>query len=149
LRRRERLRRLHPGHSGGPAASGTAGKRKMSRTARNLEHRTGGRDRSRLPGLPASGRRRVRGGESRGVDVMNDLHNRRIFLRAAAAASAAWATADLAHVEEALAWAGHQAGKGDATLTVLTRAQADVLDALTSRILPSVDGRPGAHEAGA
>jgi gluconate 2-dehydrogenase gamma chain len=80
---------------------------------------------------------------------MNDLHNRRTFLRAAAAAGAAWATADLAHVEEALAWAGHQAGKGDATLTVLTRAQADVLDALTSRILPSVDGRPGAHEAGA
>jgi len=80
---------------------------------------------------------------------MNDLHNRRTFLRAAAAAGAAWATADLAHVEEALAWAGHQAGKGGPTLTVLTRAQADVLDALTSRILPSVDGRPGAHEAGA
>ena len=36
---------------------------------------------------------------------MNDLHNRRAFLRAAAAAGAAWAAADLAQVEEALAWA--------------------------------------------
>ena len=80
---------------------------------------------------------------------MNDLHNRRTFLRAAAVAGAAWVTADLGQVEEALAWAGHQTGKADAALTVLTRAQADVLDALTSRILPSVDGRPGAHEAGA
>ena len=79
---------------------------------------------------------------------MNDLHNRRTFLRAAAVAGAAWATADLAHVEEALAWAGGQAGKADATLTVLTKAQADVLDALTSRILPAVDARPGAHDAG-
>lgn len=79
---------------------------------------------------------------------MNDLHNRRTFLRAAAVAGAAWATADLAHVEEALAWAGGQVGKADATLTVLTKAQADVLDALTSRILPAVDARPGAHDAG-
>jgi len=80
---------------------------------------------------------------------MNDLHNRRTFLRAAAIAGAAWVTADLGQVEEALAWAGHQTGKADAALTVLTRAQADGLDALTSRILPSLDGRPGAHEAGA
>ena len=80
---------------------------------------------------------------------MNDLHNRRTFLRAAAVAGAAWVTADLGQVEEALAWAGHQTGKADAALTVLTRAQADVLDALTSRILPSLDGRPGAREAGA
>ena len=80
---------------------------------------------------------------------MNDLHNRRTFLRAAAVAGAAWVTADLGQVEEALAWAGHQTGKADAVLTVLTRAQADVLDALTSRILPALDGRPGAHEAGA
>ena len=80
---------------------------------------------------------------------MNDLHNRRTFLRAAAVAGAAWVTADLGQVEEALAWAGHQTGKADATLTVLTRAQADVLDALASRILPSLDGRPGAREAGA
>ena len=32
---------------------------------------------------------------------MNDLHNRRTFLRAAAVAGAAWVTADLGQVEEA------------------------------------------------
>ncbi len=41
---------------------------------------------------------------------MNDLHNRRTFLRAAMAAGAAWAAADLVQVEEALAWAAGQAG---------------------------------------
>jgi Gluconate 2-dehydrogenase subunit 3 len=81
---------------------------------------------------------------------MSDLHNRRTFLRAAAAAGAAWATADLLQVEEALAWASHQAATaGAAGFTALTKAQADVVDALASRILPAVDGRPGAHEAGA
>ena len=79
---------------------------------------------------------------------MSDFHNRRTFLRAAAAAGAAWATADLVQVEEALAWANQQAAKSDAAVTTLTKAQADVVDALTSRILPSIDGRPGAHEAG-
>jgi gluconate 2-dehydrogenase gamma chain len=83
---------------------------------------------------------------------MDDVHNRRMFLRAAAAAGVAWAAADLAQVEEALAWAGQQARsaktRGPSSLTVLTKAQADVVDALTSRILPAVDGRPGAHEAG-
>jgi hypothetical protein len=34
---------------------------------------------------------------------MTDLHTRRMFLRAAATASAAWAAADLVQVEEALA----------------------------------------------
>lgn len=80
---------------------------------------------------------------------MNDLLNRRAFLRAAAAASVAWAAADLTQVEEALAWASQQATSPAAdALRTLTRAQAEVLDALTSRILPSVDGRPGAHDAG-
>jgi gluconate 2-dehydrogenase gamma chain len=82
--------------------------------------------------------------------MMDDLHNRRSFLRAAAAAGVAWAAADLVQVEEALAWASHQVAKGNeaAGFSVLTKAQAEVLDALTSRILPSVDGRAGAHEAG-
>ena len=80
---------------------------------------------------------------------MSDLQNRRAFLRAAVAAGAAWAAVDLVQVEEALAWAGHQAAKEDASLSALTREQADVVDAVTSRILPSVEGRPGAHEAGA
>jgi gluconate 2-dehydrogenase gamma chain len=34
-------------------------------------------------------------------------------------------------------------------MSVLTPDQAAALDAMTTRILPSVDGRPGAHEAGA
>ena len=55
---------------------------------------------------------------------MNDLQNRRAFLRAAAAASAAWAAADLSQVEEALAWAAHQAGQGRTGFTVLTADQA-------------------------
>lgn len=80
---------------------------------------------------------------------MIDLHTRRAFLQAAMATSAAWVAADLAHVEEALAWAGHQATTpGRRDFSVLTAEQAKVLDSLTSRILPSVDGRAGAHEAG-
>ena len=81
---------------------------------------------------------------------MNDPHNRRMFLRAAMAAGAAWAAADLVQVQEALAWAAGQAATNGATaLKALTKTQADAVDALVSRILPSVDGRPGAHEAGA
>lgn len=92
---------------------------------------------------------------------MSDLQNRRIFLRAAVAAGAAWTVADVIQVEEALAWTAQhnerqqqqhqhaqQAAPARAVTKVLTRAQADALDAMTSRILPSVDGRAGAHEAG-
>jgi len=81
---------------------------------------------------------------------VNDLQSRRAFLRAAMAASAAWAAADVLQVEDALAFASQQVGAAPAaSTTVLTLAQAEVVDALTSRILPSVDGRPGAREAGA
>ena len=85
---------------------------------------------------------------------VNDLHNRRAFLRAAVAAGAAWAAADLVQVEDALAWAGqqaatHGAGAAPAAAGALTKAQADVMEAMLSRIIPSVDGRPGAREAGA
>jgi hypothetical protein len=80
---------------------------------------------------------------------MEKLQSRRTFLRAAGAAGAAWAVADLLQVEAALAWAAQQANtEGPRVLAALTQAQADVIDAMTSRILPSVDGRPGAHEAG-
>ena len=80
---------------------------------------------------------------------MDDLQNRRTFLRAAAAASVAWAEGDLVQVEEALAFAARQVQASDAAgFSILTKAQANVIDALTSRILPSLDGRPGAHEAG-
>jgi len=84
---------------------------------------------------------------------MNELHNRRAFLRAAVAAGAAWAAADLVQVEDALAWAGqqtaHGAGAPSTAAQALTKAQADVVEAMVSRIIPSVDGRPGAREAGA
>lgn len=66
------------------------------------------------------------------------------------AAGAAWSAADLVSVEEALAWAAEQAtGRGRRDFTVLSAADAEVLDALASRIIPSVDGKPGAHDAGA
>jgi hypothetical protein len=78
-----------------------------------------------------------------------DLHDRRAFLRAAIAAGAAWATTDLGDVEAALAWSGDQAKSRTATATALTPAQAKVIDAVTARIIPALDGRPGAREAGA
>ena len=79
-----------------------------------------------------------------------DLHNRRAFLRAAVAAGAAWTAADLLAVEDALAWAADQTAKtgSSGSFTVLSAADAEALDALSARIIPSVDGRPGAHEAG-
>jgi gluconate 2-dehydrogenase gamma chain len=82
---------------------------------------------------------------------MLDLQNRRAFLRAAIAAGAAWATADLAQVEEALAWAHDQnaAPAPARRLSVLTTEQAAVVEAMTGCILPAVDGRPGAAECGA
>ena len=82
---------------------------------------------------------------------MGDLHNRRVFLRAAAAAGAAWAMADLAQVEDALAWAAQHAAsteKGTPRFSALTPGQAEVIAAMSARILPSVDGRPGARDAG-
>jgi gluconate 2-dehydrogenase gamma chain len=80
--------------------------------------------------------------------TMLDLHDRRSFLRAAAA-SALWATADLLDVEAALAWAGTQKAKPtDAAISALSASQGSALDAMTSRIIPAVDGRPGAHDAG-
>ena len=79
---------------------------------------------------------------------MLDPHDRRTFLRAAMAAGAAWATTDWIEVEQALAWSSAQPRPGAAP-TALSPAQADVVDAVTARILPAVDGRPGAREAGA
>jgi gluconate 2-dehydrogenase gamma chain len=80
---------------------------------------------------------------------MDGLLNRRTFLRAAAAAGVAWAAADLGQIEEALAWATRQAGEPvRPPTTVLTIAQAEAVDAMTTRILPAVDGRPGAHDCG-
>lgn len=81
--------------------------------------------------------------------VPADLHDRRTFLRAVAAAGVAWAAADIAAVDDALAYAAQQAAGGTPALGVLTRAQADALDAAAARIIPAMDGRPGAREAGA
>lgn len=78
-----------------------------------------------------------------------DLQNRRAFLRAAVAAGAAWTAADFLGVEEALAWAADQTARPAAGgFTALSAADAEAIDALASRIIPAVDGRPGAHEAG-
>ena len=80
---------------------------------------------------------------------MDSLLDRRRFLQAAAAAGVAWAAVDVALVDDALAWAAQQSASTGAATQALTKAQADVVEAMTSRILPSVDGRPGAREAGA
>jgi gluconate 2-dehydrogenase gamma chain len=81
---------------------------------------------------------------------MIDLQNRRSFLRAAMAAGVAWAAADLVDVEEALAYAVQQAAPGAPTVPpAFDAAQGAVVDALVGRLIPAVDGRPGAREAGA
>jgi Gluconate 2-dehydrogenase subunit 3 len=81
---------------------------------------------------------------------VTDFHARRAFLKAAVAAGAAWAAVDLFEVEDALAFASQQTSSNVAAQTrALTPAQAEVVSALTSRILPAVDGRPGAGQAGA
>jgi len=81
---------------------------------------------------------------------VTDFHARRAFLKAAVAAGAAWATADLSEVEDALAFASQQASATvGAQSRTLTPAQMEAVSALTSRILPAIDGRPGAAEAGA
>jgi gluconate 2-dehydrogenase gamma chain len=81
---------------------------------------------------------------------VTDFHARRAFLKAAVAAGAAWATADLFDVEDALAFASQQTSANVAAQTrTLTPEQAEVVSVLTSRILPAVDGRPGAGQAGA
>ena len=78
-----------------------------------------------------------------------DLHNRRAFLRAAAAAGAAWSAADLLSVEQALAWSAEQTTtKAAGSFTALSAAEAETIVALTSRIIPSVDQRAGAEQAG-
>ena len=68
--------------------------------------------------------------------AVDHLHDRRLFLRAAAAAGVAWAAADLVQVEAALDWSAQHAATSahaakSASLSVLTRAQADVVDALS------------------
>jgi len=78
-----------------------------------------------------------------------DLHDRRAFLRAALAAGAAWAATEVGVAEAALAWSGIQKRASPASPTALTKAHSDALEAMTARILPALDGRPGAREAGA
>jgi gluconate 2-dehydrogenase gamma chain len=79
---------------------------------------------------------------------MHDVHNRRTFLPAIAAAGTGWATADLSQIDAALAWAARQNTSSAASTVALTSGQADVVTAAAARILPAVDGRPGAREAG-
>src|SRR5262245_61255540 len=78
-----------------------------------------------------------------------DLHSRRAFLRAAAAAGAAWSAADLLSVEDALAWsAGQAATKASGGFTALSAGEAETAVALSAAIVPSVDRRHGAQESG-
>jgi gluconate 2-dehydrogenase gamma chain len=80
---------------------------------------------------------------------MSELHDRRMFLRAAAAAGVAWAAADLLQIDQAVLWAARQAAAGGPpTFGALTADEAAVVEAMTSRILPSDDAGPGAREAG-
>src|ERR1039458_6981132 len=82
------------------------------------------------------------------IEEMSDLHYRRAFLRAAAAASSAWVVADIADIEDALAWTSRQvAERKEPEFRILTAVESDVIVAMTSRILPSVNGRSGAREA--
>jgi gluconate 2-dehydrogenase gamma chain len=79
-----------------------------------------------------------------------DTHSRRTFLRTAAAAGTAWTALTVAQLEDALTWAADQnQNPATRTFSALTAEQARALEAMTARILPSVDGRPGAREAGA
>jgi gluconate 2-dehydrogenase gamma chain len=79
-----------------------------------------------------------------------DTHSRRSFLRAAGTAGAAWTALTAGQLHDALAWAAEQnQSPATRTFTALTPAQGRVVEAMTARIVPSVDGRPGAREAGA
>lgn len=80
---------------------------------------------------------------------MSDYNSRRAFLHAVLAAGGAWAASDLVGVDEALAWAAHQPATPPTSWQSLTADQATTLEAVLARILPSVDGRPGAREVGA
>ena len=80
---------------------------------------------------------------------VSEIQGRRAFLRAAIAASTTWAAADIFQIENALAYASQQVGAPSVPSTTLNPVQVEALVALTSRIIPSVDGRPGAREAGA
>src|SRR5881628_395146 len=65
---------------------------------------------------------------------MHDVYNRRAFLRALTAAGVAWAAADAAQIEEALAWATHQVETGGAGgLSVFKTAYADGVANLNRR----------------
>ena len=79
-----------------------------------------------------------------------DTHSRRTFLRTAGTAGAAWTALTVGQLHDALAWAAEQNRNPAArTFSVLTADQGRVLEAMTARIVPSVDGRAGAREAGA
>ena len=77
------------------------------------------------------------------------LADRREFLRAAASAGASWAAADLCEIEQAVGWAAEQSARpAGAEPSALSRADAETIEAMAARIVPAVDGRPGAREAG-
>jgi gluconate 2-dehydrogenase gamma chain len=72
---------------------------------------------------------------------------RRSFLAGASGALVAFAALDWHPLARAAAQAQQMAAGPDPQFTVLSKAQAAMLDAITSRIVPT-DELPGAHEAG-
>ncbi len=86
--------------------------------------------------------------EKQSPSSLNTPLTRRGFLgRAGSLASAAWMSTTLPAV---LATSAHarEAHRSNAAFEVLTEEEAAMLDAFSSRIIPSGDGLPGAHEAG-
>lgn len=73
--------------------------------------------------------------------------SRRSFLGGASGALVAFAALDWRQVAEAAAHAHDAAGSADPVLVNLSKTQAALLDAISSRIVPT-DDLPGAHEAG-
>lgn len=78
---------------------------------------------------------------------MSDSFSRREFVATVGSIGAVWLLADTAERSEAMAHAAHQVSQAQPTLSVLTREQADEIEAFASRIIPT-DDTPGAREAG-
>ena len=78
---------------------------------------------------------------------MTDSFSRRDFVAAAGSLGAVWLLADARERGEAVAHAAHQVRQARPALSVLTREQAEEVEAFASRIIPT-DDTPGAREAG-
>jgi gluconate 2-dehydrogenase gamma chain len=81
--------------------------------------------------------------------MLTEPHDRRNFLRAAAAAGLVLTMSDLDEMSDALVRARRRvAGGAPQDFEVLDAEQAATVAAIAARIIPSDDGLPGATEAG-